>query len=124
MPKRLTNFLANLTKHVAHRPHDLPAEHNPAVALAHAYTGDYVFLDEQTNKSHQLSISPDLAIKIDGRTLPGNVTGITVTSLTFLDHYGYQLSVTNGPTGPVAVYDEAEDQTYEIVQPDHQLNDD
>lgn len=116
MALHLQNFVHTLTKMVAHRPHQRDIA-NPAVTLAHAYTGTYAFLDEQTNKSHQLSVSPELDIKIDGRSLPGHVTGITTATLTFLDHYGYQLIITNGADGPATVYDEAEDQTYQIVHP-------
>ncbi|MFD1431489.1 DUF4828 domain-containing protein [Lacticaseibacillus yichunensis] len=90
---------------------------NPALTLAGHYTGKYAFLDELTNKSHQLSVSPELDIQIDGRSLPGQVTGITTAKLTFLDHYGYELIITNGAHGPESVYDEAEDATYAIFNP-------
>ncbi|WP_461226801.1 DUF4828 domain-containing protein [Lacticaseibacillus suihuaensis] len=90
---------------------------NPVLQLAHQYTGKFAFLDEQTNKTHQLAVDPDLTIKIDGRALPGQVTGITTEKLTFLDHYGYSLVITSGPTGPATVYDEAEDATYQVIDP-------
>lgn len=85
--------------------------------LAQQYTGRYAFLDELTNKTHQIVVSKELAIKIDGRVLPGTVTGISTDRLTFLDHYGYQLIITNGADGPATVYDEAEDTTYNIITP-------
>ncbi|WP_461213455.1 DUF4828 domain-containing protein [Lacticaseibacillus sp. GG6-2] len=113
MAINLQRFMRTLTQMVDHRTHKAP--HNPALDLAQLFTGDYGFLDEQTQKSHQLSISPELDIKIDGQSLPGQVTGITTDKLTFLDHYGYQLIVTNGPDGPESVYDEAEDTTYAIA---------
>jgi len=90
---------------------------NPALELAENFTGHYAFLDEQTNKSHQLIIAPDLTIKIDGRALPGQVIGVTTSALTFLDHYGFQLIITCESGVPVSVYDEAEDATYQIIAP-------
>lgn len=99
------------------RPHQRPMQPSAAEVLAQQYTGTFAFLDERTNKSHQLAISPTLAIRIDGQTLPGQVIGITTTSLTFLDHYGYQLVVTLGAAGPSTIYDEAEDVTYTIATP-------
>lgn len=110
-------LLSTLTKMVNHRPSNHKQTANPALELAHAYTGDYAFLDELTHKSHQLSISPELDIKIDGRSLAGQVVGITTDQLIFLDHYGYQLIITNGDDGPATVYDEAEDTTYNIFHP-------
>ncbi|MFD1483673.1 DUF4828 domain-containing protein [Lacticaseibacillus baoqingensis] len=116
MATRFHDFMRVLTQMVEHHPRQ--PQHDPVLDLAQTYTGQYGFLDEQTNKSHQLSISPELTIKIDGRTLPGQVTGITTEKLTFLDHYGYQLIVTCGPNGPESVYDEAEDAIYRILTPE------
>lgn len=116
MANRFHNFMRTLTQMVDH--HTQKPAHNPALDLAQTFTGDYGFLDEQTNKQHLLSISPELDIRIDGRSLPGQVTGITTEKLTFLDHYGYQLIVVCGPLGPESVYDEAEDATYRILRPE------
>ena len=107
------DFMRTLTQMVDH--HDPKPPRNPVLDLAQLFTGDYGFVDDQTQKSHQLSISPELDIRIDGRSLPGQVTGITTDQLTFLDHFGYQLIVTSGATGPESVYDEAEDATYTIT---------
>ncbi|WP_407894130.1 DUF4828 domain-containing protein [Lacticaseibacillus sp. N501-2] len=120
MARPVHNFMRSLTQMVAHL-HKPKA--NPALALAQTYTGNFGFLDEVTTKSHQLSISPQLDIKIDGRVLPGHVTGISTEQLTFLDHYGYELIITNGPNGPESVYDEAEAATYRILHPQTPRND-
>nr|WP_125586528.1 DUF4828 domain-containing protein [Lacticaseibacillus jixianensis] len=112
------NLISGLKNAVPHRHHhQVPNEPTPMETLALQYTGQYAFLDELTNKTHQIVVSKELAIKIDGRVLPGTVTGITTDRLTFLDHYGYQLIITNGASGPKAVYDEAEDATYNIITP-------
>ena len=113
MAINLQRFMRTLTQMVDH--HTKKAPHNPALDLAQLFTGNYGFLDEQTQKSHQLSISPELDIKIDGQSLPGQVTGITTDKLTFLDHYGYQLIVTFGPDGPEPDYAVAENPASSIV---------
>lgn len=118
MPSFVHNLISGLKNTVPHRHHRQgPNQPSPMAALASQYTGSYAFLDELTNKTHQIVVSKDLAIKIDGRILPGTVTGITTDRLTFLDHYGYQLIITNGANGPRTVYDEAEDTTYNIIAP-------
>ncbi|WP_235808704.1 DUF4828 domain-containing protein [Lacticaseibacillus camelliae] len=118
MPSFVHNLIKGLKNSVPHRHHrhGNPAP-TPMETLAQQYTGRYAFLDELTNKTHQIVVSKDLAIKIDGRVLPGTVTGISTDRLTFLDHYGYQLIITNGESGPTKVYDEAEDTTYNIIAP-------
>lgn len=115
MARPLHQFMTTLTQMVDHL-HKPKA--NPALTLAQTYTGNFGFLDEVTSKSHQLSISPELDIKIDGRVLAGHVTGISTEQLTFLDHYGYELIITNGKHGPESVYDEAEAATYRILHPE------
>ncbi|WP_179396311.1 DUF4828 domain-containing protein [Lacticaseibacillus absianus] len=112
-------ILAALNRLVSRRPAPAQPAPNPVQQLAHQYTGKYAFLDELTNKTHQLIVGADLAISIDGRTLPGQVTGITMEKLTFLDHYGYELIITTDEQGPTTVYDEAEDTTYQIITPTH-----
>ena len=90
----MASFLRGLKHLLAHHGHHQKAQDkapNPALALAKNFTGSFAFLDEQTNKTHSLAISPQLQIKIDNKTLPGQVVGITINELTFLDHYGYKL---------------------------------
>ena len=110
----LKSTLAHLFRSREPEPREIS---NPALELAENFTGHYAFLDEQTNKSHQLIIAPDLTIKIDGRALPGQVIGVTTSALTFLDHYGYQLIISCEDGLPMSVYDEAEDATYQIISP-------
>ncbi|MCI1284132.1 MAG: DUF4828 domain-containing protein [Lacticaseibacillus songhuajiangensis] len=91
---------------------------NPAQALADLYRGSFDFIDAATSKKHQLAVSAELAIAIDGKKLPGKIVGITTDALTFLDHYGYELIISCRDGFPVTIYDEAEDQTYTIIYPD------
>ncbi|WDF83473.1 DUF4828 domain-containing protein [Lacticaseibacillus pabuli] len=91
---------------------------NPAQRLADLYRGSFDFVDATTNKKHQLAVSADLAIAIDGKQLPGKIVGITTDALTFLDHFGYELIISCKDGFPVTIYDEAEDQTYTIIYPE------
>jgi len=91
---------------------------NPAQRLADLYRGSFDFVDAATNKKHQLAVSADLAIAIDGKKLPGKIVGISTDALTFLDHFGYELIVSCKDGFPITIYDEAEDQTYTIIYPD------
>lgn len=91
---------------------------NPAQVLADLYRGSFDFIDAATSKKHQLAVSAELAIAIDGKKLPGKIVGITTDALTFLDHYGYELIISCRDGFPVTIYDEAEDQTYTIIYPD------
>ncbi len=77
------------------------------------YIGDYTFFDNKTNKQHTLTITAQSQIIIDNINLEGSVIGLTTLSLTFLDHYGYQLIVKR-QDNQLTVYDEAEDQTYQL----------
>lgn len=115
MVARLSHFLSSWL----HKPvtHQAKAE-SPVMVLAQVYAGQYAFLDELTNKTHSLVITPELTIKIDRKTLAGHVVGLTTSTLTFQDHYGYELVIQNGETGPVSIYDEAEAATYAIIQPE------
>ena len=116
----MASFLRGLKHLLAHHGHHQKAQDkapNPALALAKNFTGSFAFLDEQTNKTHSLAISPQLQIKIDNKTLPGQVVGITINELTLLDHYGYKLVIKADDNGPQTIYDEAEDATYAIIIP-------
>lgn len=115
---RFHESMTTLSTMLSRKKQAPPTPVSPMLELAQLYTGKFAFVDELTNKSHQLIVNPTLAIKIDGRTLPGQVVGITTDALTFLDHYGYQLIITAKEGHPVTVYDEAEDATYQIIVPE------
>ena len=81
----MASFLRGLKHVLAHRGHHQESQTkaaNPALALAKNFTGNFAFLDEQTNKTHSLAISPQLQIAIDNKVLPGQVVGITIHELT------------------------------------------
>lgn len=83
--------------------------------LALRYAGDWAFVDPKTNQKHDMSISPDFAIMIDHRELPGRIIGLDSDQLVFLDHYGFQLKVFANHNGPSEIYDESSNRTYPVI---------
>lgn len=84
--------------------------------LAKLYMGTWLFYDAKQARKHQLQISSDLAISIDGHPLAGSVIALTNQQLLFLDQYGYQLRITLAYHQPYEIYDEADHRTYPIKQ--------
>jgi hypothetical protein len=118
MAGRFHKVITSMTSHFDRGSRKHSPINNPAQALADLYRGSFDFIDAATSKKHQLAVSAELAIAIDGKKLPGKIVGITTDALTFLDHYGYELIISCRDGFPVTIYDEAEDQTYTIIYPD------
>ncbi|MFC6171438.1 DUF4828 domain-containing protein [Loigolactobacillus jiayinensis] len=93
-----------------------PTKAAPQNNLAAIYIGTWPFFDAQQKRLHQLKISPQLAISIDGHSLAGKVTALTAHQLLFLDQYGFELQITAAYEQPFEIYDEADHRTYSIQQ--------
>ncbi|MFD0897788.1 DUF4828 domain-containing protein [Loigolactobacillus binensis] len=91
-----------------------PAKTEPQHDLAAIYMGTWLFYDAKQARHHQLQISSQLAIHIDGHPLAGTVTILTAQRLLFLDQYGYELQITAVAEQPYEIYDEADHRTYSI----------
>ncbi len=120
MASKLSAALNVFSKNFGHKHEPQP---NPALALADLYRGDFAFMDKTTNRRHSLRVSAKLDISIDGKRLPGKIVGITTDALTFLDHFGYELIITCMDGLPTTVYDEAENETYPILYPELEEDD-
>ncbi|WP_225419216.1 DUF4828 domain-containing protein [Lacticaseibacillus songhuajiangensis] len=118
MAGKFHKVITSMTSHFDRGSRKHSPINNPAQVLADLYRGSFDFIDAATSKKHQLAVSAELAIAIDGKKLPGKIVGITTDALTFLDHYGYELIISCRDGFPVTIYDEAEDQTYTIIYPD------
>ena len=90
---------------------------NVKPALPLIYAGTWNFTDELSKKVHQLEISVDLTLALDGRELAGNVKHIDEHELVFLDNYGYYLRINALNNLPVSVFDEADNRLYELSAP-------
>lgn len=80
----------------------------------HHLYGTWSFFDEFSNRQHRLQITDKIEIIIDSKVLPGKVLSINEQCLDFLDIYGYHLRITLVDGIPSAVYDEADDRSYQL----------
>ncbi|WP_282708680.1 DUF4828 domain-containing protein [Ligilactobacillus sp. Marseille-Q7487] len=87
-------------------------------ALPLIYAGTWMFTDELSHKVHQLEISVELTIALDGRQLLGKVEQLDSNELVFLDNYGYHLRISAVNNLPVSVFDEADNRVYELYAPE------
>lgn len=84
---------------------------------ASIYVGTWSFTDELSQKVHQLEISEELTISLDGRQLQGSVQHVDINELIFLDNYGYLLRVDAVDHHPISVFDEADERVYTLYTP-------
>ncbi|QMU07290.1 DUF4828 domain-containing protein [Levilactobacillus suantsaii] len=78
------------------------------------YAGTWQFVDPYNQRRHQLEISPNLDVHIDGRSLEVNVKGLDDHKLTFQDKFGYHLVIRANEQRPISFFDEADDCTYTV----------
>ena len=79
------------------------------------YVGSWHFIDQTTQRTHQLTITEQAQLYLDTQPLPGQIITISDQELVFLDHYGYQLKIEANNRIPYTIFDEAEDKTYPII---------
>lgn len=103
--------ISKLVKHATNSK--IKGKPNPASI----YVGTWSFTDELSQKVHQLEISPELTISLDGRQLQGNVQHIDINELIFLDNYGYLLRIDAVDHHPISVFDEADERVYTLYVP-------
>ncbi|MGF7437293.1 DUF4828 domain-containing protein [Lentilactobacillus senioris] len=77
------------------------------------FVGSWQYTDQE-NRTHQLTVNPDLELIIDQKPVKGNVETTSAYQLTFLDSLGYHLTIKANEIGPVAFFDEADDINYSL----------
>lgn len=106
-------LIAGLTSSFGHKRNN----HVTTTSLPLFYAGTWVFHDEQRSRDHELEISSELKLSIDHHLIPTTVELIDDTQLIYLDKFGYHITIKANEQRPVALIDEADEQTYPIIVP-------
>lgn len=86
----------------------------PAVSLPLFYAGTWQYYDEERDRTHVISIGPDLKLTIDNHVIAANVEQINNEHLIYLDRLGYHITIQANESRPVALIDETDDEVYAL----------
>lgn len=110
----MVSFLISLF-HTKKAPKNQP---DPADPLF--FVGTWQFKDHR-NRRHQIEISPDLKLSIDGKDMSAKVSLLTRYELSYVDKFGYKLEIRGNEARPIKFYDESENYTYDL-QSENEVN--
>ena len=89
-------------------------KNSPAVSLPLFYAGTWQYHDDERNRDHTISISPDLRLKVDNHEITATVEQITNEHLIYLDRLGYHITIKANESRPIALIDETDDEVYHL----------
>lgn len=78
------------------------------------YIGQWWFVNKNKATQHTLEINSSFSLSIDGKKINSLLVELTPKRFVIQDEFGYHLIVQSEAGQPVSLYDEADDETYQL----------
>ena len=79
------------------------------------FVGNWLYLDTYTKRQHELTVDNQHQVYLDGKLLKTIIEDIDNSQVSFVDSFGYHLIIQATNFKPISIYDEANNETYDII---------